>query len=79
MSVLVITGIVLGTKLNADYGSDIILGYKMTFFPDISSKICQKSLFLTVLWPLHPRICKIFKKNCHSRISDTILRLIETI
>ena len=45
------TGIVLGIKLNAAYGSDIILGYKMTFFPDIvenMSKIAVFACFMAV-------------------------------
>ena len=43
----------------------------MTFFM-IWSKLCQKSLFLTVFWPLQPKIFKIFKKKCHFRIPDSI-------
>ena len=47
-SFVVINNIVLNIKLNADCDSDIIFWYKMIFF-SIWSKICQKSLFLTVL------------------------------
>ena len=45
MSVLVITGIILGIKLNADYGSDIILGCEMKFFPDIVENMSKIAVF----------------------------------